>query len=101
MILTVLQAPTEFELGLSFAGILILLFLWVGVEIEVNANSAPNLVAVGAGAELGNKMSWEIDLLQHWKWHAFEHAIIPTTEGVQILLAGRGGGLLKPPLRYQ
>ena len=26
---------------------------WVGVEIEVNANSAPNLVGVGAGAELG------------------------------------------------
>ena len=26
---------------------------WVGVEIEVDANSAPNLVVVGAGAELG------------------------------------------------
>ena len=26
---------------------------WVGVEIEVNANSAPNWVGVGAGAELG------------------------------------------------
>ena len=26
----------------------------VGVEIEVNANSTPNLVGVGAGAELGN-----------------------------------------------
>ena len=25
---------------------------WVGVEIEVNANSAPNWVWVGAGAEL-------------------------------------------------
>ena len=30
MILTVVQAPTEFELGLSFASILILLFLGVG-----------------------------------------------------------------------
>ena len=28
---------------------------WVGVEIEVNANSAPNWVGVGAGAELGKK----------------------------------------------
>ena len=27
---------------------------WVGDEIEVNANSAPNWVGVGAGAELGN-----------------------------------------------
>ena len=27
----------------------------VGVEIEVNANSAPNRVGVGAGAELGKK----------------------------------------------
>ena len=26
----------------------------MGVEIEVNANSAPNWVGVGAGAELGN-----------------------------------------------
>ena len=26
----------------------------VGVEIEVNANSAPNWVGIGAGAELGN-----------------------------------------------
>ena len=25
----------------------------MGVEIEVNANSAPNLVGVGTGAELG------------------------------------------------
>ena len=45
MIVTVVKAPTEFELGLSFASILILLFLgvggWVGAEIEVNANSAP------------------------------------------------------------
>ena len=28
----------------------------MGVEIEVNANSAPNWVGVGAGAELGNKL---------------------------------------------
>ena len=27
----------------------------MGVEIEVNANSAPNWVGVGAGAELGKK----------------------------------------------
>ena len=54
MILIVVQAPTEFEMGLSFANILFLgVGGWVGVEIEVNANSAPNLVGVGAGAELG------------------------------------------------
>ena len=29
---------------------------WLGVEIEVNANSAPNWVGVGAGAELGKKL---------------------------------------------
>ena len=28
----------------------------MGNEFEVNANSAPNLVEVEAGAELGNKM---------------------------------------------
>ena len=27
---------------------------WLGVEIEVNANTAPNWVGVGAGAEQGN-----------------------------------------------
>ena len=37
------QAPTEFEFGLSFE---------VEIKIEVNANSAPNLVGVGAGVEV-------------------------------------------------
>ena len=38
---------TELDLGQSFASI--------QIEIEVNANSAPNWVGLGAGAELGNK----------------------------------------------
>ena len=49
---------------MSSASILILLFLvggWLGgllgVEIEVNANSAPNWVGVGAGAELGKNLN--------------------------------------------
>ena len=29
---------------------------WVGVEFEVNANSAPNLVEVEAGTELGKNL---------------------------------------------
>ena len=29
----------------------------VGVETDINANSAPNWVGIGAGAELGNKLS--------------------------------------------
>ena len=52
------QAQTEQELGLSLASIFTFsgwVGGWVvGVEIEVNANSAPNCVGVGAGAELGN-----------------------------------------------
>ena len=41
---------------------------WVGVEIEVNANSAPNLVGVGAGAELGKiKMTSDMKSISNIK----------------------------------
>ena len=58
IIVEVAQAPIEFELGLSFSGLLLLLFpegRWVGVEIEnANSNSAPNWVGVVVGTEHGN-----------------------------------------------
>ena len=69
MIVTAVQAPTEFELGLSFASILIILFSglgwWVGVEIEVNVTSAK--VEVEVEAELGKKFAQK-------RWN---HALTP------------------------